>query len=412
MTQLRHKQQGAVLILVVVGMLGMLAVVGLALDSGHAMLNKTRLQNAVDAAALAGAKELDLTSDTLLARQAAIGALAANAASDGNGELQEQYASGVLDLSIQFSATLDPFVPGTIPPEYVRVRAQNFRLPAWFAVAVGINEKVVAASAVAGPSPTINKACNIAPMMVCGDPGAGAPYWGYTPGTPDVLKTSDNNSEVGVGNFQLIRLGDNVGKADVRDALAGNYDACASTGESVETETGNSVGPVSQGINTRFGVYAGSMRGTESTYPSDVITQQPSPALNYNPDTDEIYQGTDKTAVVSEGAQITFNYDDYNDAMRAKSYDTAPPTGHYLRREIAIPIGDCSGTVNGHGEVPVLGFACFFLLQETPQGGNDSYVFGQFITDCNAGGLPGNAPGDGPGLYIIQLYKDPDSPEA
>ena len=67
MTQLRHKQQGAVLILVVVGMLGMLAVVGLALDSGHAMLNKTRLQNAVDAAALAGAKELDLTSDTLLA---------------------------------------------------------------------------------------------------------------------------------------------------------------------------------------------------------------------------------------------------------------------------------------------------------------------------------------------------------
>ena len=147
MTQLRHKQQGAVLILVVVGMLGMLAVVGLALDSGHAMLNKTRLQNAVDAAALAGAKELDLTSDTLLARQAAIGALAANAASDGNGELQEQYASGVLDLSFQFSATLDPFVPGTIPPAYVRVRAQNFRLPAWFAVAVGINEKVVAASA-------------------------------------------------------------------------------------------------------------------------------------------------------------------------------------------------------------------------------------------------------------------------
>ena len=134
MIQLPHKQQGAVLILVVIGMVAMLAMAGLALDSGHAMLNKTRLQNAVDAAALAGAKELDLTSgDMLQARQAAISALAANAAADGNSELQEQYASGVLNLSIQFSATLNPFVPGTIPAEYVRVRAENFRMPAWFA---------------------------------------------------------------------------------------------------------------------------------------------------------------------------------------------------------------------------------------------------------------------------------------
>ena len=69
----------------------------------------------------------------------------------------------------------------------------------------------------------------------------------------------------------------------------------------------------------------------------------------------------------------------------------------------------------------MLGFGCFFLLQEsvvvnkadtggTP--GNDAHVYGQFIRDCNAGGLPGPAPIDGPGIYIIQLYKDPDSPEA
>jgi Flp pilus assembly protein TadG len=415
MNQLPNKQQGAVLILVVAAMVAMFALAGLALDGGHAMLNKTRLQNTVDAAALSGAKELDLTDDTVQARAAAISAFAANAAADGNHELQEQFSSGAINITVQFSATLNPFVPGSAPAEYVRVRAQNFRMPAWFASIVGVTEKQVGASAVAGPSPTINTACNIAPMMVCGDPDAGAPYWGYTPGEPDVLKMSVSGSEVGVGNFQLIRLGDNAGAADIRVALAGGYDGCASAGEMIDTEPGNTVGPVVQGINTRFGLYSGPLQGMETTYPPDVITKQPSPEISYNPDTDQLYAGTDPTdptAVIAEAADIDYNYDDYNASLRAKSFDKAPPVGQYLRREIAIPVGDCSTTVNGQGEVPLLGFGCYFLLQEAKQKGNDSYVFGQFIRDCNAGGLPGPLPGDGPGLYIIQLYKDPDSPEA
>jgi hypothetical protein len=412
MNQLPNKQQGAVLILVVAALVAMLALAGLALDGGHAMLNKTRLQNTVDAAALSGAKELDLTDDTVQARAAAISAFAANAAADGNHELQAQFAAGAINITVQFSATLDPFVPGSVPAEYVRVRAQDFRMPAWFASIVGVTEKQVGASAVAGPSPTINTACNIAPMMVCGDPAAGAPFWGYEAGEPDVLKMSVSGSDVGVGNFQLIRLGDNTGAADLRVALAGGYDGCASAGEMIDTEPGNTVGPVVQGINTRFGLYSGPLQGMETTYPPDVITKQPSPEISYNPDTDELYAGTDPTAVIAEAADIDYNYDDYNVSLRTKSFDKAPPVGQYLRREIAIPIGDCSTTVNGQGEVPLLGFGCYFLLQEAKQKGNDSYVFGQFIRDCNAGGMPGPAPGDGPGLYIIQLYKDPDSPEA
>lgn len=408
-TSLRHKQRGAVMILVVIGMIAMLGLVGLALDGGHAMLNKTRLQNAVDAAALSAAKELDLAGDTLLARNAAISAFSANGAAAGNGELGKAYTGGVIDLEIQFSATLNPFVPGTAPAEYVRVRARNFRLPAWFATVVGATEKIVAATAVAGPSPTIDTACNIAPMMVCGDPDAGPPFWGYTPGEPDVLKASTSGSEVGPGNFQLIRLGDNTGGADIRLAMAGNYDGCASTTETVETEPGNTVGPVVQGINTRFGSYAGPMVGEESTYPPDVITTQPSPPLSYDSETDTIYQGS---SAITTADDLSYEYEDYGDAIEQESFDVAPPTGHYQRREVAIPIGDCSTTTNGAGDVPVLGFGCYFLLQEAQQKGNESHVYGQFVENCNAGGVPGPAPGDAPGLYIIQLYKDPDSPDA
>ena len=103
---------------------------------------------------------------------------------------------------------------------------------------------------------------------------------------------------------------------------------------------------------------------------------------------------------------------DYKADVRARDFDWQPPVGQHQRREVAVPIGDCSTTVNGAGEVPVLGFGCFFLLQAAEQKGTDSYVYGQFIEHCNAGGLPGPAPGDAPGLYVIQLYKDPDSPDA
>lgn len=412
---LRHRQNGAVLILVVVGMVAMLGLIGLALDGAHAMLNKTRLQNSVDAAALSGAKELDLAGDEAQARAAVILAFAANGAAPGNHEIGDAYADGTINLQIQFSKTSNPFVPGTIPAEYVRVRARNFEMPIWFSQIVGATDKIVAATAVAGPSPTINVACNIAPMMVCGDPVAGPPFWGYTPGEPDVLKMSTPGGPVGPGNFQLIRLGDNTGANDLKFAMAGNYDGCAVSGEPVETETGNMVGPVAHGINTRFGIYAGSMGGEQANYPPDVITQQPTPLLNYQLDTDTIYQGT---TPVSTGAALSYNHSDYTAALEAGAvsydgYDYAPPTGHYLRRMMALPIGDCSGTTNGQGQVPVLGFGCYFLLQETAaNNSNGAEVFGQFIDSCNAGGVPGPAPGDAPGLYIIQLYKDPDSPDA
>ena len=405
----RKKQSGSVLVLIVIAMLAMLGIVGLAMDGGHAMLNKTRLQNTVDAAALSAAKELDLNGDENLARTAAMQAFASNAGLAGNQELGEAFTDGTINVVVQFSATLDPFVPGTAPPAYVRVRATNFELPVAFAGLISTADKVVAASAVAGPSPTINTACNIAPMMVCGDPAAGAPYWGYSEGEPDVLKMSTNGSEVGPGNFQLIRLGDNTGGADIRTAMAGDYDGCATAGETVDTEPGNTVGPVVQGMNTRFNSYAGPMQGMEATYPPDVIIEQPSPLLSYDSDTDTITQNGNP---VTTEADLSYNYDDYMSSIASASYDVSPPTGHFLRREIAIPIGDCSTTTNGAGTVPVLGFACYFLLQEAQQKGNESHVYGQFITDCNSGGVPGPAPVNSPGLYIIQLYKDPDSPEA
>jgi len=398
------------LVLFAAGMLVMLGVVGMALDGAHGMLNKTRLQNTVDAAALSAAKTLAETSDTALAHAEALQAFSQNASALGNSEMAASYSAGDINVAVAFSATLHPFVSGSAPAQYVRVAATNFRLPGWFIPVMGFNEKIVGASAVAGPSPTIQTACNLAPMLVCGDPTA-APedHFGYELGEPDVLKTSTSDSEVGPGNFQLIRLGDGQGGAVIREAMAGNYAGCLTSGNTVPTEPGNTVGPVVQGLNTRFGVYSGPMGGSQSQYPPDVVVGEPTPPLTYDSDTDTIYVGSEPL----DGAPdpTYYDYDAYRAQIMSGGYDYIPlqdgGTGAFGRRTLAVSIGDCTGTTNGQGDVPLLGFLCYHLIQQALQKGNESHIFGQFIdSGCPITGRPGPSPGTATGPFIIQLYKD------
>lgn len=416
----RKQQSGIVLPLVAVAMLGMIAIVGLAVDSGHVMVNKTRLQNTLDAAALSGAKTLDQTNgDVVFSETAARSMFASNAAASGSHELLEAYNANQIVIDVEFSAELLPFTPNTAPAQYIRVQASQFNLPGFFTSVVGIGELEVAGSAVSGPSPTLNKVCNVAPMMVCGDPDAadaGDPYFGYEVGMPDVLKSgsTQGNWQVGPGNFQLVRLPGNAGAADIREALAGNFDSCVELEDTIETEPGNSVGPVAQGINTRFGSYNGPMNNSEDEYPPDVVVTQNTPELTYNTTTDTIfYQGN---AINSPSDVNFYAYDEYLQDVQNGNYDYNPldgdpaGIGSFGRRTMALPVGDCSATTNGQGSLPLLGTMCFHLLQEVRQQGNTAHVFGQVVAgSCGVTGKPGPTPGDGPGPYRIQLYKDPDA---
>jgi hypothetical protein len=338
---------------------------------------------------------------------------AANAGNAGNREIGEAYGRGDINVTVEFSSTLNPFTPGTTPAAYVRVRALGFTMPAWFSAVVGVNQKGASAAAVAGPSPTIHQACNLMPMMVCGDPTAGGPLFGYTSGQPEVLKSSTTSGswEVGPGNFQLIRLG-GTGGAVIRENMAGGFDGCMTVGDNIQTEPGNTVGPVVQGFNTRFGDFSGPMNGTQSTYPPDVVTTQPVPPLGYDRTTDAITQGG---TTITDASQINFNHDDYTARVESGQYNHQPAPagiGAFQRREVAVAIGSCDGTTNGAGTVPLLGFGCFYLLQQAQQQGNESYVFGQFLDSCRAGGMPGPAPSTIPGPYIIQLYRDYSSTDS
>jgi len=399
-------QRGAVLVLFVASLVAVFGIAGLALDGAHQMLNKSRLQNTVDAAALDAAKVLDQTGDTDLARNAAITMFADNADDAGNLEMDDSLAAGDISLVVQFSQTVAPFQPGTLPANYVRVAASGFDMPAWLIAIFGLNEKTVAATAVAGPSPTIDNACNLVPLIICGDPVGSPPFWGYSDGNVEVLKSAaGSQSEIGPGNFQLARMGGSGG-AVVRENMAGGYEDCFIEDENVPTEPGNTVGPTVQGLNTRLNIFRGPMSGMQSDYPSDVVTDQPVPPLTYDDESGEVRQGG---TAITDSSMLDFSYDDYIDDVTHANYDVPPMPGDlgaFQRREMPVVIADCSGSNSGQSDLPILGFGCFFLLQEAMQKGNESEIYGEFVEDCPARGKPGPDPGAGPGPYIIQLYND------
>ncbi len=424
----RH-ERGAVLALVAVGMLAIIGMAGLALQSGHLFVNKTHLQNALDAAALSAAKTLNNDGTVVQAEAAGQEAFDAHLPDDsGDGTfdgtfVETQLGDSTYTLTFQFSATLDPFTPGATedddpPATFVRATATDVTMETWLAnVLPGVeNDQDIAGTAVAGPAPIDTtpgtRVCDIAPLMMCGTAGdpdtncADGGCFGYNPPGPNhevVLKThSDNYNgdwEVGPGNFQLIRLGCPGGDC-VRENLAGGYPGCLS-GETVPTQPGNQVGPVAQGFNTRFGDWQGGM--SPEDYPPDtVVYSEP-----YVPGSET----TDASGVTYR--ECSFCYDQYVGRQNAENYRYLPaPDGIGVpeRRVLTVPIGDCTGTENGQGDVRVLGLGCFFMTRPATHAGNTQEIYGQLIGDCQADGPIATDPPPGGGLlYKIVLYKDPGS---
>ncbi|AYC32618.1 pilus assembly protein [Pseudomonas cavernae] len=425
-----RRQRGAVIVLIVIALLAMLAMAALALDGGHMLVNKTRLQNAVDAAALSGAKRLLQVSGAAgaatVVQTAARDTLLLNAsAQNGNGELATAItrAGGIGSFAVVelASSVYGPFsFPGPADASYVRVSVPNYRLSEFFwgilqAIAGPDPSKAVAAIATAGPSPT--SPCDVVPLMVCGNPAQYDPdngmFWGYRFGDLQLLKTAANDSSpIGPGNFQLLDLGGNGGNG-VREGLAGGIKQCNSVGEQVQTKPGNTVGPSVQGLNTRFGDYQGGNLSRQD-YPPDLVITANSPELKYDDSESppriehQNLPVTSSNGHLSTATRALFDYHDWEPASSACAAGTGSGCqsgGVFERRMLKIVVGQCSGTDGGTSSVPVLGFGCFFVLQPAEHQGNEAQIFGQFVKECEGDNVAGPTPIDDAGPQIIQLYK-------
>ncbi|CAN7644559.1 Tad domain-containing protein [Pseudomonas sp. LjRoot277] len=420
-----RRQEGSVSVLMVIALAVIGMVAALALDGGHMMLNKTRLQNAVDAAALSGAKTLSQveggTNIYAVTQAAALNTLMQNANATGNNELATAIGGNAGTFAVvELAKTVyGPFsFPGPSDAKYVRVSVPNYSLTGFFwnfaqvFGSGGLGAKAVAAIATAGPSPT--SPCDLAPLMVCGDstqynPGAGM-FWGFQFGDLQVLKTAaGNSSPIGPGNFQLLDFGS--GGSSVRDELAGGGKVCRSVGDNVQTSPGNMVGPASQGLNTRFGIYNGPV--SASDYPPDLVTTSSTPAITYDDSVSPPqakYKGqavTSSNGNLTAGSNAIFDYNDWHASTAAcvAGGSGCQSNGVFERRMMKIVVGNCTGKQGGSTSIPVLGFGCYYVVQPMDGGGGDAQIFGQFVKECEGDNVAGPSPSTDSGPQIIQLYK-------
>jgi Putative Flp pilus-assembly TadE/G-like len=409
---LPNRQRGITLVLIAVAMLALIAIAGLALDVGHLVLDKARLQATVDAAAVTGAKVLDNTGSAPQAAIAADRVFRANAF-----QFPELARSGVRPL-VRFSNSPNFFgFGGGGTPQYVRVTADGLDVPATLSAVLHFNRFFLSAQAVAGPSPTLSNACNVTPLMICGSaPTPGNPVYGYYVGQVIGLTLSSGTPQAAAGiNYLTLSSGANSEEQDI----GGAYPNCSSVGNTPNTSTGTVPAPVGEGLDTRFDEYlAGDL--TSNAYPPDVIITQPAGIDRFlcsngpgSPTCGSVMTGAG--AVITTSSQIpNYNYENmYLPRVQAANYDVPPaPAGPGVvnRRVLAVPVGDCTASTPAGGPVPVLGFACVFTLQDVDQ--TTGQVFGEVLQSCQVNGVPPRAPTNAPGPYSIELYHINGSPQS
>lgn len=426
-----RKQKGAVLILVTVALFTLLGFAALALDGGYLLLNKSRLQDAVDAAALSGAKTLSSDEETVSthanATSAALDTLRLILSKDGYGFMNVDSSELAAAVVVEFSDSPVPFQPTNNPDaEYIRVRMESVPVTQ-FLSQIATNIWQVRVSALAGPSGSSpGEICDVIPLLMCAGSGDN---FGYKPAD---LKSSDpadhdgdiivikspapGSSEMGPGNFKAIRIGGSSGADDFREGLAGGH--CIEIGEEFDfevdtTEPGNNHGPTKQGINTRFDIYKGKLKdpkspppGGDGDYYSDSVLSNlkvvdfSSTALNDG----QSVKLTSQQLVDDKGRQIVQRYKDY--VKKDLGFGYKAPSGYSIdgRRLVKVPVANCSDE-GGVSSVETVGIACMFLNQEADGNGNDMYLAAEFVSECpssGAGGGGGNAP-------KLVLYNDSDS---
>ncbi len=379
------KQRGAIVPAVVISLPILLLAAGWALDFGHTFVNKTRLQNALDATALSAAITINrnIKNGTEPATNAGIATFNQFKAASGNNELAGLNGGA---LVFEYSRTLNPWGsldPGTDKFAFVRVTSTNMLQVTPVLIRIlnqFSNPMPVPAIATAGP---VGNNCELVPLVIC--PKAGAPTGCDETGCNGIpfhirvcLKGGTNaakqdtcqNASLPSGNFGLLRFDGFAGGDDIKKLLAGTVNTCTND---PGWEPGNKVGPVSQGIKARFD--------------ADLVQTEYKPPIYQNPFP---YGGYHPQYVADTNVKLAKN---------------PVPAGTAYKRVMAVPVvDDCYKE-----PLNIIAASCFLLTEQAQQHGGSNEIIGELTEACPGPGAFSPIENKLFGPYKIVLFKSPGS---
>lgn len=429
------RQRGAVALVFGLALVLLLAAGGLVLDLGHLYVLKSELQNATDSAALAGAKEIDLTAAGITKALAKAKAFAA--ANNYNFNTSVALSDG----DVLFGASPDgPWVGATEAQAspafktFIKVASGDKTVPTYLMKVAGIASMTANASAVAGrfvvditplgicaPSPTVASSA----LAVGATGESELVEWGFRRGVSyDLTKMGPI---AGPADPMLLNPVDSPPTACNMSHSSANFTApflcqgnsaiISAVGAEVYANTGVSATPVERAINSRFDDFPSSSACSPVTAPPDTNIQ----SYNYNlPNGTGLWSYARAVRAIASGGDFTagsaFLVSDWTDlygpgvpAVRA-SAAAAYPAGAgatpyaqtvapwYLnggtvhapgakRRVLNLAIVDCAALTSNSmscKKVPTVGIGRFFLqrpavLNGPPAGINVTLEFAGLI---------------------------------
>lgn len=422
--KLPKRQRGAVAVVVGLSIFVLVGMIGLALDLGQMFVNKTELQNAADACALAAARELDGNADALTRADAA-GVLVGTQNLVGFQGAAVTLTAADISYSEQLSPNSSTYyktsavasVDEAKKAKFAMCKVERDDIGMWFMGVRGFGDQTVRAYAVATLAPS-QSTCAI-PIGLCQESGGSAPTFGLVVGKWYSGKFGPDGSGTGyTGSYNWIDFdpGDGGGANEIKDLLAGPGQCELPPIDAPVGQQGE-IAATSDAWNTRFGIYKGA-------YKIDDIALAPpdftgvaytkaglgeAEATTWpNPPTENAYSGTP-----SSGATLS-----YQAAKTARApYQSADPAGvvpgsstrsianfdeltQYgsQRRVTLAPVVDCEDLAESNPQpVPIKGYACVLML--SPISGPQDIVM-EYLGDplvpgsaCSSFGLAGGTAG-------------------
>lgn len=405
-------QRGSVAVIVGLSVAVLAGFMGIALDVGRLYVNRSELQSAADACALAAAAELTCNpaggacpASFLLNAQAA-GIFAA-----GRNKRDFQVnAVAIAPADVQFHTALAPNTSylsiaagANSNSKYAMCTARAVGIAPWFMSVLGAGAQTVTASAVGTLAPG-QSFCNAAPVGLCQKAG------GYQVGEwiTSAFTGNVNDSDL-TGSFRWVDFTPGGGGvSEANEQLVGRESVCnIRLGDDVALP-GQKQG-IKFAYNTRFGMYPnGANAETPDTAPPDRTgysypSKSPGaviPVPAGNPPIGNAYNNY----VSQQNSNTLFTPAEYDKTGAAANMPGNSTTSANLlakgsdRRLVAAPLINCAaGNV-----VPIVSMACVLMLNPMSQGATGE-IYLEYRGDaslpgspCRIGGFSGGPNGAGP----------------